>query len=323
MMYDELTPGAQRAMDRASARCRRGAAALEPLDLLAALMEEAENRAFELMVRFGLDPAEILQSLGTNPAPELSGADEPPQDDLDRDEARPTPLPHSADFRTVMLDAGMQARALDRGGLVGTEHLLAGLIAETSPAAQHLSTSGITLEPLRQHLSQDLQARVSRSPRLPRSPRWTSRTRFALSTSGEFWTRRPIAPVKDYGSSRTTPGSCSTTPGLTRRLKETRHRLAEALRGFDADLLIGARDTREDVGTHIMTHSEQARENPRAVLSANFKRTAEALCSWRNTANSSTSGWRGGLRSSATTSTPSRSSRSPRCMHIDPWAVRA
>ncbi len=66
-------------------------------------------------------------------------------------------------------------------------------------------------------------------------------------------------------------------PGLTRRLKEVRHRLAEAERGLDAALLVEARDTREDVGTHIMTTSEQVRENPRAVLAANFKRIAEAL----------------------------------------------
>src|SRR5436305_8146825 len=66
-------------------------------------------------------------------------------------------------------------------------------------------------------------------------------------------------------------------PGLTRRLKEVRHRLAEAARGLDADLLIGSRDTRGDVGTHIMTAAESTRESPRAVLLANFKRTAEAL----------------------------------------------
>ena len=66
-------------------------------------------------------------------------------------------------------------------------------------------------------------------------------------------------------------------PGLTRRLKEVRHRLAEAERGLDACLLIDSRDTREDVGTHIMTMSERIRENPRAVLAANFKRIAEAL----------------------------------------------
>jgi thiamine-phosphate pyrophosphorylase len=53
--------------------------------------------------------------------------------------------------------------------------------------------------------------------------------------------------------------------------------LAEAVRGFDPDLLMAARETRDDVGTHIMTVSEQVRENPRAVLSANFKRIAEAL----------------------------------------------
>ncbi len=38
-----------------------------------------------------------------------------------------------------------------------------------------------------------------------------------------------------------------------------------------------ARDTRGDVGTHIMTGTERTRENARAVLTANFKRTAEAL----------------------------------------------
>src|SRR5205807_8453270 len=61
-------------------------------------------------------------------------------------------------------------------------------------------------------------------------------------------------------------------PGLTRRLKEVRHRLAGALGGLDACLLMDSRNTHEDVGTHIMTVSEQIRENPRAVLAANFKR---------------------------------------------------
>ncbi len=66
-------------------------------------------------------------------------------------------------------------------------------------------------------------------------------------------------------------------PGLTRRLKEVRHRLAQAERGLDSYLLLGSRDTRDDVGTHIMTPSEQIREAPRAVLAANFKRIAESL----------------------------------------------
>ena len=176
-----------------------------------------------------------------------------------------------------MLDAGMQARALDRGGLVGTEHLLAGLIAESSPAAQHLSTSGITLEPLRQHLSQDLQALsepiapLDEIPPLDLSDPIRSVDIGRILDASANRAREGLRVVEDYVR------FVLDDPGLTRRLKEARHRLAEALRGFDTDLLIGSRDTREDVGTHIMTHSEQVRENPRAVLSANFKRTAEAL----------------------------------------------
>ena len=56
-----------------------------------------------------------------------------------------------------------------------------------------------------------------------------------------------------------------------------RHRLAQAERGLDQQLLMGSRDTHGDVGTHIMTPSERVRETPRAVLAANFKRIAEAL----------------------------------------------
>jgi thiamine-phosphate pyrophosphorylase len=66
-------------------------------------------------------------------------------------------------------------------------------------------------------------------------------------------------------------------PMLTRRMKEIRHRLGEALRGLDDDLLLTSRDTTGDVGTHIMTAAEQTRENARGVLTANFRRATEAL----------------------------------------------
>jgi thiamine-phosphate pyrophosphorylase len=66
-------------------------------------------------------------------------------------------------------------------------------------------------------------------------------------------------------------------PLLTRRIKEVRHRLGEAIQGLDQEMLLASRDTRGDVGTHIMTETEQSRENPRAVLMANFARTGEAL----------------------------------------------
>jgi thiamine-phosphate pyrophosphorylase len=278
-MYDAYTPGAQRALDRAQVRARaHGGSFVEPVDLLAALADEAESRAAELMARFGLDPARVLNALGMDP--EQSSLDS----DLEslparRDESGELdiPLPHSAALRAVLLDATSQARAIDRGLHVGTEHLLAGLLAESSSAAQCLLTGGLELEGLRSHLSEQLSVHAAPllapegiSPLDLYDPAREVDVGRILDASANR-AREGLRVVEDYAR------FVLDDPGLTRRLKEVRHRLAEALSGFDPDLLIAARDTREDVGTHIMTSSEQVRENPRAVLTANFKRIAEAL----------------------------------------------
>ena len=278
-MYDAYTPGAQRALDRAQVRARaRGGSSVEPVDLLAALVDEAESRAAELMAQFGLDPARVLNALGMESEQSTLGSvlrtlpvrpDEPAEVIV--------PLPHAAALRAVLLDATMQAKALDRGLHVGTEHLLAGLMAESSSAAQRLLADGLELEGLRSHLSEQLLAQSAPMPALEEIPpldlydpaRAVDIGRILDASANRA--REGLRVVEDYAR------FVLDDPGLTRRLKEVRHRLAEALRGFDPDLLIGARDTREDVGTHIMTPSEQVRENPRAVLSANFKRIAEAL----------------------------------------------
>jgi len=278
-MYDAYTPGAQRALDRAQVRARaRGGSSVEPVDLLAALVDEAESRAAELMTLFGLDPARVLNALGMESDQSSLGSF------LDTVTARPDestelvkPLPHSAALRAVFLDASMQAKALDRALHVGTEHLLAGLMAESSSAAQRLLAEGLELEGLRSHLSEQLSAQSAPMLALEEIPpldlydpvRAVDIGRILDASANRA--REGLRVVEDYAR------FVLDDPGLTRRLKEVRHRLAEALRGFDPDLLIGSRDTREDVGTHIMTPSEQVRENPRAVLTANFKRIGEAL----------------------------------------------
>ncbi len=127
-MYDDWTPGAQRALDRAQARARlRGGATVEPLDLLAALVDEPESRAADLLARFGLEPEGFLSALETWSGLDPAGA--APEGGVEP-EGVPDPLPPSAGFRAVVVDANTRARALERGIPVGTEHLLAGLIAE-------------------------------------------------------------------------------------------------------------------------------------------------------------------------------------------------
>ncbi|MCU1363633.1 MAG: thiamine-phosphate pyrophosphorylase, partial [Acidimicrobiaceae bacterium] len=69
-MREWYTAGARRALDRAKARARwRGATVVEPIDLLAALVDEAESRAAEVLAEFGLDAARAPAALGTGEGP--------------------------------------------------------------------------------------------------------------------------------------------------------------------------------------------------------------------------------------------------------------
>ncbi|WP_165070446.1 thiamine phosphate synthase [Paludisphaera rhizosphaerae] len=269
-MDETLTPGARRAMDRAASRARsRGAATVEPGDLVAALVDEPESRASELIEEFGLAPGGVREALGVVPLEETESGGYDLLDEIPQEALR------SQAMRAVVSEATSRAREGGRKESVGTEHLLAGLVVEAAFALEPLRDAGLDLEGLRELLT---RPEVDASPLPPLegppldlsdSTRSVDLARV-IDASGNR-AREGLRVVEDYAR------FVLDDPGLTRRLKETRHRLADALKGFDLDFLLSARDTREDVGTHIMTPSEQVRENPRAVLAANFKRTGEAL----------------------------------------------
>jgi thiamine-phosphate pyrophosphorylase len=278
LMFYAFTASADRALKRADRLARqRSAAVIEPLDLLAALVAESECRAAELLADFGVDTEKLWAELG--PAAlafvgDLVGAELEIEATTGR--ALAEQLPASPGLRVVLSDATMQARGLSRRREVGTEHLLAGLLSSSGPAADLLRTSGLELAALRERLTQEVE--IDSAP-LPPGEGVT----LELSVPGEGV---ELGRILDASANRAREGLrvvedyvrfVLDDPGLTRRLKEVRHRLAEAERGLDSHLVLGSRDTAEDVGTHIMTPTEQIRENPRAVLSANFKRIAEAL----------------------------------------------
>jgi thiamine-phosphate pyrophosphorylase len=268
-MQESYTAGAQRALDRAQARARRrGADSVEPIDLLAALVDEEESRAAELLADCGLAPRRVWEALGTSGL-ELS------EEELLASAA--PELPQSSAFRAALSDAALQARAFDRGRSVGTEHLLAGLLAGAGPAADLLAAAGLEAEAVVARLIAPAAEAAAPSPMAEEIP---------PLDLGEPAQAVDLGRILDASANRAREGLrvvedftrfVLDDPGLTRRLKEVRHRLALALEGLDPELLAAARDTRGDVGTHIMTPSERVRENPRAVLAANFKRTAEAL----------------------------------------------
>ncbi len=262
-MSETTTAGAQRALDRAAARAlRRGASATEPLDLLAALADEPESRAGTLLALGGLDGEALARRLGTDA--------EPP--DLDAD-GGPTPTP-SADLRAVLGDAGLRARAAGRGRPIGTEHLLLGLFSTSGPVAELLSDAGLAPETLVDRVEEPETGPIPLGDDLP-APELADPFEAAdlarLLDASANRAGEGLRVVEDYAR------FALDHPGLTRRLKEVRHRLAEAVRGLGRERLLSGRDTPGDVGAHVTTPAERIRENPRAVLLANFRRTTEAL----------------------------------------------
>jgi len=269
-MFESFTAGALRALRRAEARARgRSASSVDLIDLMAGLADEPESHASVLLADFGLEPPRLLESLGL--------AIDPPGDDSTGQEGAAGPMPISPEGRAVLVDASTRARSRDRSRSVGTEHLLAGLLAGEGPMVDLLAGAGLDVLKLREGLA---HAEVAETAPIPLAgdiaplelvePGQAIDLGRILDASANR-AREGLRVVEDYA--RFALGD----PMLTRRIKDVRHRLGEAIRGLDLDLLLASRDTVGDVGTHIMTASERARENPRAVLIANFKRAGEAL----------------------------------------------
>ncbi|MFO0909677.1 MAG: thiamine phosphate synthase [Isosphaeraceae bacterium] len=272
-MSDTYTAGAWRALRRALARAiRRSATAVEPADLLAALVDEEESRATSILIELGFAPERVFQALETS-ALELT------EDEIEAlaHEAGAAVPGHSPALRNALNDAAIEAKSLDRARHVGTEHLLAGLLSAGGPIAALLEAAG--LEPT------TVAGRIA-DPSVDDHSPLPLPSDFAPLDLGGVTESVDLGRILDASANRAREGLrvvedyarfVLDDPGLTRRLKDVRHRLAETIQGFDPALFIAARDTRGDVGTHIMTTSEQSRENTRAVLIANFKRVGEAL----------------------------------------------
>jgi thiamine-phosphate pyrophosphorylase len=278
-LMDSLTPGAHRALERAEAQARsRGSSLIEPDDLLVALAEDAESRAVGLLTEHGTDLAVLFEILGLIPKPDSEPEREFSQATPTKTQAQaPVPVPLSADLRVVLADAVLLAKSFDRTQEVGTEHLLGALLETPGPITERLTRAGLRLDDLIRELKHTEVIHTTPIPLAAElgelelvEPGEAANLSRILDASGNR-AREGLRVVEDYTR------FALDDPGLTRRIKNVRHRLAEALQGLDHDGLITARDTLGDVGTHIMTASEQSRENPKAVLIANFKRVGEAL----------------------------------------------
>jgi thiamine-phosphate pyrophosphorylase len=270
-MFDSFTAGALRALRRAEARAwARSGDAVDLADLAAALADESESRASALLIEFGLAPEQLLEALGVSI--------EPPVDvEVEDEDGSARSLPMSTLMRSTLGEASTRAKAFDRSQQVGTEHLLASLLEAEEEIARRLAEAGLAVDALLDGLA---NAQLANSAPIPLS---SDIPQLELVDPGQAV---DLSRILDASANRAREGLrvvedyirfVLDDPLLTRRIKEVRHRLGEAIRGLDQELMLASRDTQGDVGTHIMTDTEQTRENPRAVLMANFARTGEAL----------------------------------------------
>lgn len=257
------TAAAERVLARAARIAHgRGAAEVEPADLLAALLED-ESRGAELLGRFGvrLDDEATRDLCGPT-----AGEEEP-------DPFTPAPK-ESGGYLDALAAARQEAALGGRAAELGSEHLAMGLAEADSPVRDLLASRGATAAELRR-----LGSHPAERPGEPIA------TDLVLNPDATAFDRRHILRAVDAAANRASEGLrvaedyarfVRDDGHLTSRLKTIRHGITEALREVPLPDRLAARDTRGDVGTSIASPSAETRREG-DLLAANLHRAEEAL----------------------------------------------
>lgn len=283
MSEQSLTEGARRAIERAmdvATEWRHDV--IQPAHLAWSLLQE-ESLACESLRRAGLSPQIVLSAdIWDQSPPPGDGPlsdDEATLDALTREVSAalnlsvvPVDPPESESFQQVQFHARWLAR-MDSSE-VGTEHLLAGLIAVASPVSNLLARHGMAAaaestpaatsealaEPMAVAFEIEFEADSDRD----------QTAAYRIIDAAANRAREGLRVVEDYV--RFTLDDAY----LSRLLKLSRHQLSTITRLLDSQNLIASRDTRADVGTEIHTETEMTRATPLDVARASLKRVQEA-----------------------------------------------
>lgn len=259
-MSHEVSP----AVERATASANRfameaGASSTRLIDWLRALLEDDEGRPFELLLRLGIDAANLrnrFDSVSAIPAPvefELFSAARRHGIRLRGDPDLTTDLLLFAvmvahdDFCRELHTLGAPAAVVERG-LLGANMVAPISSSDSAPVATPTNDAKFT-------------------PTTPESP--TDLIRILDVNLNRA--RESLRILDDFVR------FVRNDPILTTELKTLRHRLAKATEHLPSRLLLLSRDISGDVGTSIGTAGEYSRVTPDHVAQVNFKRLQEAL----------------------------------------------
>jgi thiamine-phosphate pyrophosphorylase len=256
-MPPEYTPAVRRALEIAGNLARlHQAAAVEPVHLLQALLQEEEGRPWGLLVEAGAEPGQLRAAFAAAaPAPEFTGS-------------LPSPGPL---VEEILAHARELARTVSADGEVATELLLLALLRNDRSLTGRLEAAGLTFACLEEAIlaAQGPPLRMDEPLELAD---WTEEVDTArLLDAAANRAREALRTLEDY---------CRFVLNdavLSGELKQLRHALKDALDVLPGGLLLEARDTLGDVGTTLATEQERARHSLSAVVQAACKRLQEAL----------------------------------------------
>jgi thiamine-phosphate pyrophosphorylase len=270
-MHDEsMTEAARRALARSATLARScGASARDPIHLLWAVVLD-ESEAAETLKRVGATRERLQQLCPLPISQDVLGAEgqttaEVPVSNSHRRD--------SADFRRVLVAAGQAAALRGRQSEVGTGDLLAALATVESDASRALAQLNVRSQTVSDAEADAAPATIDVDFRIDwrdSSPADHTATLRILDAAANR-AREGLRVLEDYARFALDDAH------LTRRLKECRHALREALAAFPAEALLRSRETQSDVGTTISTPAETVRVSPADVAQAAGKRTQEAL----------------------------------------------
>jgi len=265
-----MTEAARRALARAGVfAVTSGSTAREPVHLLWAIALD-DSEGAETLKRVGVGP-EDLESVCALPLPAevLIGMGSP----WDADANPGRDYEDSAELRRVISLAAQAATAHGRQPEVGTGDLLWALGMVDSAASRALQDLEIQLpypdaergDAMTDPLAIDFRIDWGDSTAADQ----TATLRILDAAANRA--REGLRVLEDYARFALDDAH------LTKRLKECRHALREALAGLPSEALLRSRDTDRDVGTSISTSAESVRQSPAEVAHAGFKRAQEAI----------------------------------------------
>jgi len=284
--------------------------------LLLGLLAESECRAALMLARKGIDTAAVgrqwpqfaaLETPGANdlPADHARGdSNAPPADTRPQDLPQTPTWPLSAEVEASLATASERLAEYPRPLVLATEHLLLGLAAAEHGVSLWLRQRGIDPDAVEAEIHRLYDPRPAA---LPSDAAWQTEP-IPADAPPLAPDRQPDGPVleeeppvaaqiplsQQTGVLRVIDAAINRAreglrvvedhvrfllddPHLTDELKRLRHDLAAVLRPVSLDRQMAARETRSDVGTSLVTPSEQLRKDTTGVLGANFMRLEEAL----------------------------------------------